>query len=120
MSYLATASGGAIDDGGAAHVAHMVRRLKRRGAVRGAAVVPDHQVADLPPVTIDELRFHASDVCDEKRMNRCNGEFHAAAPGSGIAERTIEPALMVPQTEAAVLTEPCNLADKAGNFADIG
>jgi hypothetical protein len=63
---------------------------------------------------------HASDICDEKRMNRCNGEFHAAAPGSGIAGRTIEPALMVPQTEAAVLTEPCNLADKACNLADIG
>src|SRR5215470_11996886 len=48
---------GSLDNRGAAHVAHVVRGRERRGAVHGAAVVPDHQVADLPFVAVDELRL---------------------------------------------------------------
>jgi hypothetical protein len=40
---------------GAALVGGMVRCFERRGAVHGAAVVPDDEVADLPFVTVDEL-----------------------------------------------------------------
>jgi hypothetical protein len=33
----------------------MIRRVERRGPVHGAAVVPDHQVPDVPFVAVDEL-----------------------------------------------------------------
>src|SRR5260370_23636079 len=46
---------GSVDDRRAAQVAHLVRGVERRGAVHGAAVVPDSQVPDLPLVAIDKL-----------------------------------------------------------------
>src|SRR5262249_36784473 len=46
-----------VDDRRTAHVAHVIRGRERRGAVNGATVVPDHQVADLPFVAVDELRL---------------------------------------------------------------
>src|SRR5215468_5901603 len=48
---------GSLGDRRAAHVAHMVRRRERCGAMHGAAVVPDHEVADLPFVAVDKLRL---------------------------------------------------------------
>ncbi len=46
-----------VDDGGAAQIAHVLGRLVRRGAVQGAAIVPDHQIADAPFVGVDEPRL---------------------------------------------------------------
>jgi hypothetical protein len=43
-----------IDNRGAAHFALVVVRRERRGAVQGAAIVPDHQIADAPFVHIDK------------------------------------------------------------------
>ena len=48
---------GRVDDRRAPHVAHVIRCLEGRGAVHGAAIVPDHQIADLPLVAVDELRL---------------------------------------------------------------
>ena len=58
-----------IDNGGAAHVAHMAAGGKWRGAVHGAAVVPDHEIADAPSVAIYERRLRRE--LDQLEQQRC-------------------------------------------------
>jgi hypothetical protein len=59
------------------------------------------------PLGVGASRTVATALADTWTEHGDKG-FHAAPPGLYVLSTRLEPAAMLPQTEAAVLTEPCN------------
>jgi hypothetical protein len=92
--------GSSLDDRRSAHVPHVVGGVERCGAVHGAAVVPDHEVADLLFMAVDELRLRREfDQLGEQRLPlldryaddvRCvRGDIERVPPRTGMSAQRV-------------------------------
>src|SRR4051794_13647286 len=73
--------GDTVRQGGAAQIARIFLVLVASRPVHGRAVVPDHEIADPPPVRIDELALVA-----------CSVSSRSKSIASGTGQPTMRPA----------------------------